>query len=740
LHKAEQIYREVLRVEPQHLDALFLLGMVARQAGRNDVACEYFGQVLRCKPDYAEAHNNLGNALAALGRLDEAAASYRRAIALKPDLADAHNGLGAALTRQGKADEAVASCRQALRLRPNYALAQVNLGNALKDLGRLDDAVACYHEALRLQPDMLDAYNHLGLAHAARKEWDEALACYRRALQLQPRYFEGHVNLGNALAAAGDRDAAIASYRQALQIKPDHADTHYNLGIALADQGDFDAAVASYRRALQINPGMAQAWDNLGHVLLAQGKPAEALACYEEALRRQPDFAKAHMSRALAWLRQGELERGWAEYEWRWQCEEFVLPTFRCPRWDGSPLAGRTILLSAEQGLGDTMHFIRYAPLVKQRGGTVIAACQKPLVPLLGSCRGIDRLVAFGADLPDFDVWAPLMSLPALLGTSLATIPAEVPYLFARSDLVEHWRRELGPIGGFKVGICWQGSPGNRGDRDRSIPLAEFAALARLPGVRLVSLQKGHGTEQLPGVADQFSVIDLGSRLDEASGAFMDTAAVLMSLDLVVTVDTATAHLAGALGVPVWLGLSFVADWRWLLHREDSPWYPTMRLFRQTRRGDWAGVLARMAEELTKRLAQTPRAGAIRVEIAPGELIDKITILQIKSERIADPAKLANVRRELAELTEVCDREVAPSAELTGLAAELKEVNEALWRIEDDIRDCERRRDFGPAFVELARSVYRENDRRAALKRRINDLLGSRIVEEKSYRPYDPSR
>jgi hypothetical protein len=269
---------------------------------------------------------------------------------------------------------------------------------------------------------------------------------------------------------------------------------------------------------------------------------------------------------------------------------------FRQPMWNGESLGGKTILLYAEQGLGDTIQFVRYASIVKQHGGTVVVECQKPLVGLLEGCPGVDQLVAQGDDLPAFDVQAPLLSVPGILGTSVETIPARAPYLFAKAARVEPWRERL--IDGFKIGIAWQGNPAFRGDPFRSIPLRCFAPLAEIPGVCLVSLQKGAGTEQLAEVRDLFPVIELGSRLDD----FLDTAAVMGHLDLVITSDTAPAHLAGALGVPVWVALSFAPDWRWLLDRCDSPWYPTMRLFRQRELGNWDGVFQEIKEALYERL------------------------------------------------------------------------------------------------------------------------------------------
>jgi hypothetical protein len=325
---------------------------------------------------------------------------------------------------------------------------------------------------------------------------------------------------------------------------------------------------------------------------------AEALSGYELSLWHDPDSATAHWNRALTWLQAGNYERGWPEYEWRWRRKRSRPREFARPRWEGGPLGGRTVLLRCEQGLGDAIQFVRYAPLVRERGGPVVLECPRRLLSLFSRCEGIDRLVAEGDPLPAFDVQAPLMSLPALLGTTLATVPARVPYLSADPALVEQWGARVAPLPGFRVGITWQGNPRHKWDAHRSIRLASFASLARLEGIHLVSLQREHGTEQLRSLAGRFSVTDLAREPAASPGDFAETAALLEHLDLVVTVDTATAHLAGALGVPVWVALSTISDWRWLLDRDDSPWYPTMRLFRQRRQGDWDDVFARMADEL----------------------------------------------------------------------------------------------------------------------------------------------
>jgi hypothetical protein len=423
-------------------------------------------------------------------------------------------------------------------------------------------------------------------------------------VELRPGYAEAYNNLGIALASREKLNEAVACYRQALVLKPDYAEAHYNLGKVLPDQGKLEEAVACYRRALELKPDYAEAHLNLGNVFTLQRKLDEAVACFGRALELKPDYADAHLNRAHLWLLSGDWQRGWREYEWRWQTKQLSPRHFQQPLWDGGSLVGKTILLHAEQGLGDTLQFVRYAPLVKGLGAAaVIVECQKSLLPLLSTCPGIDQLFAKGDPLPEFAAQAPLLSLPRIFQTSPDTIPDAVPYLFAAPARIESWRERLRDLAGFKIGINWHGRAGQGSWRARNIPLRRFAGLAEFPGVHLISLQKGAGREELAEVREYFTVVDLGDEVDQAGGAFMDTAAIMMNLDLVITSDTAVPNLAGALGVPVWLALPFVPDWRWLLDRADSRWYPTMRLFHQPTAGDWAVVFQEIQDALRERLA-----------------------------------------------------------------------------------------------------------------------------------------
>ena len=484
-------------------------------------------------------------------------------------------------------------------------------GTSLLRARRFPDAERCFREALRLQPDDPDVLNNLGTTVWEQGRPAEATAYYLRAHQFMPRDFAILNNLGIALWDQGRPERAAVFYRRALEIQPDSFDTRMNLGVALSDLGQFDEALGSLRSSLELKPNSADAWDNVGMTLARQGRWDEAMACYDRAIWLRPDFGEAHRNRALGWLTHGDFERGWPEMEWRLKCRNppgFVLP---CPRWTGEDLNGQPILLHWEQGLGDTVQFIRFAPLVKARGGDVWVHCQPPLFRLVALSPGVDHVLDGKAPSPPFPVHAPLLSVPAIVGNTLASLPP-APYLSADAATIAHWRVELMRALGvadlasvFKIGIAWQGSPDNRIDRWRSFPLAQFAPLARLPGIRLISLQKGAGTEQLRALDGRFAVAEVGNRSEGLADKrdFLDTAAAMSLLDLVVTPETAVAHLAGSLGVRTWVALSHVGDWRWMVDRDDSPWYSNTRLFRQIELGDWDDVFRRMAHALSQELA-----------------------------------------------------------------------------------------------------------------------------------------
>ncbi|HKI33695.1 MAG TPA: tetratricopeptide repeat protein [Gemmataceae bacterium] len=579
-------------------------GINLAQGGKWEEAEASFREAVRLRPNYTDALNNLGNVLYFQKKLDEAVACYEEVVRLAPDHAGAYSNLAEVVRKQDRLKDALTYAERAVQLRPDFAQARVHLGLALSANERYEEALPHLEEALRLQPNLADAHHGLGYALLQLRRVGEAVASFQTALRLKPDLAEAHSNLGAALMRQGQLDDALACFREALRLKPGFIEPYLHRAHCLWQMGQFEQGEAAAREALGLEPDSAAAHNVLGVVHMKAGKPAEAVADFRRALALEPDFAQAHFNLGLAYLLQGDYEHGWPEYDWRWRCRDFVPQPLKEERgWDGSLLAGRTILLHAEQGLGDALQFIRFVPQVKRQGGAVIVACAAGLIPLLSRCAGIDQLVDYRQHAVTFDVEAPLLSLPGKLGATLDTVPAEVPYLFGDAAREEHWREELRRRPGFKIGIAWQGNRDHPEDRFRSVPLSRFAPLAR-EGVQLISLQLGAGREQIDDLGGQFSVAELAPRSQESSWTFLDDAAVMKGLDLVVAVDTAVAHLAGGLGVPVWIALAFAPDWRWLLHREDSPWYPSMRLFRQTRFGEWDDVFERMGDELSKLLAQ----------------------------------------------------------------------------------------------------------------------------------------
>lgn len=624
------LLRRVFTVDPDHAPALVTLGDALAVKGEQEGAVAAFRRALIRRPDDAGLHNKLGVALGELSRFDEAEAAYRGALALDAHLTRANFNLAVALAGQGRLAEAEEAYRAVLAREPVYLGAWLNLGNLLADQARLDEAEAAYRHAIEIDPDDAGLLCNLGAVLYRRGALEDAISAYRRALALAPdnapalrllglvMHEAGHLeeaaaiyrqnlasdssdhivasNLGACLSELGTLDEAIAACEHALLLRPDHAPAWTNLGIIFEKQERAEDAVAAHRCAVAADPAYAKGYANLAVALRNAGEIDEALSVSHRAIALDPEQPLAQYNHAHFLLMNGDFAAGFEAYRWRRKCKTLSDgdPAFGEPEWQGEPLDGRTLLLFAEYGLGDALHFVRYVPMVAARGGRIVLQVQPALAVLLRQLPDV-TVVARGEPLPPFDLQLPLMSLPRIFGTTLLTVPADIPYLLADPAKVSRWRAALADVTALKVGVAWAGNIKHKGDRQRS--LSAEAVLPRLvmPGVQLYSLQKEPRPDDAPVLAALGGdVVDLAPALSD----FTDTAAAIAALDLVVAVDTSVAHLAGALGRPVWMLTPYALDWRWLREREDSPWYPTMRLFRQRRPREWEDPLMRLSAAL----------------------------------------------------------------------------------------------------------------------------------------------
>lgn len=528
-------------------------------------------------------------------RLTEAEQIYRQIVAARPDHADALRLLGAIAVQTGHLDAGIELMRRAISINPRAAAYHVDLGSALQRKGDIDAAFACFEEAIRISPNEPAAHNNLGVIFDMRDQIDRAVSSFRHAIRLKPDYAEAHNNLGHALCKKREWDEAIAACRDALRINREYADAHLNLGNALRGKGELDEAIASYRRAILLRPDAAEVHSNLGNALKENGELDESIAAHRKAVAMKPDLTMAHCNLGYALLLSGDFRHGWLENEWRLKKSTWQTKYFPGPRWNGEDLDGKTIVLWGEQGFGDVIQFVRFAPMVAHRGARVVIWCQAELTRLLRSNCELGEIVPSDADVPGHDFHCPLMSLPAVFNTVLETIPAPASYLQSDPALVETWKTRLRDSDRkLKVGLAWAGNPRFQEDRIRSLKLERLAPLQAARNARFFSLQKGEAAMQAKNPPARLEIIDLSSEISDLA----DTAAVMSQMDLIVTTDTCVAHLAGALARPVWVMLSFSPDFRWLLVRGDSPWYPTMRLFRQKSRADWDSVIHRVAQAL----------------------------------------------------------------------------------------------------------------------------------------------
>ncbi len=601
LHRpAIDAFRKAVELRADYLPATTNLGLALQEYGHIHEAIAAFQSVVRCAPQRADCHTNLGNALHAAGLLAAACDAHRQAIACDPAYPEAQFNLGNALLAQGVLDGAEAAFRAASGMREHFAQAHYKLGETLKARGELPAALDQFRLAATPGPVCADALIAQGNVLLAMHQPREAAEAYRASLAIQADDKHALTNLGAALHQLGDFPAAIECYRQAIGRASGHAPAWNNLGNALLVEGEFRGSAEAFREAIRIQPAYPEAYSNLGAALRDLRRPREALLACETALLLRPDMPDAHHNRGLVLLTLGRLEEGWPEHEWRMRTGTLRPRGFASPQWMGENIIGKRILLHAEQGLGDTLQFVRYAPLVVEKvgpAGRVTLEVQPPLRRLLAGLPGID-VIAQGEALVDFDLHCPLLSLPLGFDTRLESIPRSPAYLTAPSPT---GAQRLVKDGRLRVGLVWAGSPrpedkrAYHADLRRSVKLASLAPMAEIAGIQWISLQHGPPAAQLRDV--DWLITDPMAAVSD----FADTAALVSQLDLVISVDTAVAHLAGALGVEVWLLSRFDGCWRWLTDRSDSPWYPSMTLFRQNQPGEWAAVIDTIKGKLTQR-------------------------------------------------------------------------------------------------------------------------------------------
>lgn len=629
LTKAEDCYRQVVQVNPKHSDALHLLGVIAQQRGNYPDSVRLLKTAIRHNPKVSRYHGNLGNTYQLQGSLSEAIESYRRALSLDPGNHTVRHSLACALSQGADAPEAEGLFRQVIEARPDFGEAHYHLGNLEMSLGRLQDAVTSYRNAIALRGDCFEFHFNLSVVLFRLNQFGEAAQSYRRALQCSPDDTGALYSLGVALQHSGDLKAAADAYRRALEQDPDHASALSNLAAILLEIGETDGAQALlarsiaiegnspdtlcnfgklqlmrgesktaieyFSKALAIDPFHARSLSNLGFIFEVLGDVRASKQCYEIALLHHPDSSQARFGLGTMQLAEGNFAEGWQNYEARWDTVQFrnERARFAQPQWRGEEIRGARVLVHNEQGLGDTMQFVRYVPMLASLGATVYVLVQPAVRRLLQNIEGAQQVFAPGEQLPEFEMQCSLLSLPLAFRTELAGIPARIPYIKASEQAAQFWSQQLN-ANRFRVGIVWSGNPKHSRERDRSVPVEQLALLSRIKGTAFYSLQKGPSAAQIDSLGSDLHVINV----EEPTNDFADTAAIVSNLDLVITIDTSVAHLAGGMGKRVWILLHSAPDWRWLRGREDSPWYPSARLFRQTVAGNWDDVLKRVEAEL----------------------------------------------------------------------------------------------------------------------------------------------
>ena len=593
LADAKLIYESILRKDPRNLDALNFLGVIALQFGDFQIAIKIINKAIDVIPNSAILFNNLGIAQKNLEYFDKAITSFEKAIHIKPDYAEAHSNRGNTLQNLQQLEEAIISYDKAIHIKPDYAEALYNRGNALQNLQQLEEAVISYDKAIHIKPDYAEALYNRGNALQNLQQSEEAIISYDKAIHIKPDYAEAFSNRGFALQKLNKMAMAIHSFDQAININPNYAEAHYNRGCVLQIVEKYDECVASFNKAISLNPENYEAYYNLGLALLELKVFDAAVTNFDKVISINPGFLNAYIDKSLVLLLTGNLLAGFELYEWRCKIsnKNTTFPFYPQPLWLGTEsLKNKTILIWGEHDPKDTIQFCRYAELLDLLGAHVLLEVEKPLVNILASVKGVHQIFSMGDSLPKFDYQCPLMSLPLAFKTNLETIPSQIPYIFPSEDGSKKWANQIGD-NGFKIAFSL--------DLDNKLfPITLFEDIANINSVRLISLTNYDHMKHLGTFPVGLNIETLKDTFENEGDLYLDYAAVLKHVDLLITGDTALAHLAGALGVRTWMPINYLPEWRWFLDRIDSPWYPNHRLFRQQVKGNWNSVFKEMAKEL----------------------------------------------------------------------------------------------------------------------------------------------
>lgn len=683
----------------------FNLAETYKEEGNLEQAITYYLQTLQLEPTHFKACFYVANAFFQTDKISQAIQYYQNALHINPKSATVHLNLGICTNRLKKHQEALNYFKTSIELNPSYVKGYLHYGATLEKLGNNKEALEVYQHAItNIDPNNSDLLYRAGMVLRHLNRIDEAIEYFHNALHFNPKNTNVMLQLANTLNMIMTPEAA----QEALEL-------YYNV--------------------LEINPDTKEAMYNFAYTLKKLGHIRKAKNILIKILEKYPDYPQAHFSLSLCHLTLGNFKEGWKEYEWRWNAYHEQPKKLNKPLWNGSDPRGKRILIYAEQGLGDTLQFIRYAQLLKKRGAIVIVETQEPLFDLLSQCDYIDHLVVRGKTLPDFDFQIALMSLPRLFETTLETVPTNIPYLKADPKLVEYWKEQLAHDTNFKIGICWQGNSQYRTQFLRQVVAAKsmnvktFEPLGNLTGVSLYSLQKINGVDQLEGVNETIKIHTFGPDFDESHGRFMDTAAVMKNLDLVITIDTSIAHLAGGLNIPVWNLLPEPCDWRWMINCNDSPWYPNMRLFRQSKQGDWESVIKTIVQELklcfpdctsqkicTRSQKEISEFSQKQYDIA--DIVDDITLHSIEPER---PTTFTNEDTLQAYYTDMCTH----VPELKMLTDHLTTINQRLLDLEKKFHSSQHSI-LDQTFINLAYEAYFITKLKNIIKKEISRAINPR--------------